>query len=215
MRGKGYPPTLPGSPTTWKPARPAPNRRSPRSRVSLNDVKTRTDPDEAGQDDFERRMADVERLPERERLVEETVVREGVGARRRPGKGRESGSAAGRIRIGALDGLNRRQAVALRRGGIAIDARLDLHGFTRRDAARKVAAFLTQSAHRGLRCVLVITGQGRSDPLADARGVLRRGLEAWLNEPATRRLVLACVPARGSHGGQGAFYVLLRRGGGG
>lgn len=177
-------------------------------------MKTRTDPGEAGQDDFERRMADVERLPERERLVEETVVREGVGPRRLGGGGKQAGSGPKRIRIGALDGLNRRQAVALRRGGIAIDARLDLHGFTRRDAARKVAAFLTQSAHRGLRCVLVITGQGRSDPLVDARGVLRRGLEAWLNEPATRRLVLACVPARGSHGGQGAFYVLLRRSGG-
>ena len=187
----------------------------PRSRVSLNDVKTRAGPDEAGQDDFERRMADVDRLPEPERLVEETVVREGVGARRPRAKGNKAGSAPGRIRIGALDGLNRRQAVALRRGGIAIDARLDLHGFTRRRAARKVAAFLAQSAHRGLRCVLVITGQGRSDPLADPRGVLRRELEDWLNEPATRPFVLACVPARGRDGGQGAFYVLLRRGGGG
>ncbi len=178
-------------------------------------MKTRTDPDETGQDDFERRMADVDRLPEPERLVEETVVREGVGARRPRGEGCESASAPGRIRIGVLDGLNRRQAVALRRGGIEIDAHLDLHGFTRGDAARKVAAFLAQSAHRGLRCVLVITGQGRSDPLAEARGVLRRELEDWLNEPATRPSVLACVPARGRDGGQGAFYVLLRRGGGG
>lgn len=178
-------------------------------------MKTRTDPDEAGQDDFERRMADVERLPERERLVEETVVREGVGARRPRGKPGQAGSAPQRIRIGALDGLNRRQAAALRRGGIAIDARLDLHGFSRRDAARRVAAFLAESAHRGRRCVLVITGQGRTDPLAEARGVLRRELEDWLNEPATRPSVLACVPARGRDGGQGAFYVLLRRGGGG
>ena len=174
-------------------------------------VKTRTGPDEAGQDDFERRMADVDRLPERERLAEETVVREVVGARRPRGGGSEPGSAPGRIRIGALDGLNRRQAVALRRGGIAIDARLDLHGFNRRDAARRVAAFLAQSAQRGLRCVLVITAQGRTDPLADPCGVLRRGLEAWLNEPATRPFVLACVTARAKHGGQGAFYVLLRR----
>lgn len=174
-------------------------------------MKMRTDPDEAGQDDFERRMADVDRLPGRERLVEEAVVREGVGARRPRWKGGEAGSAPGPIRIGAVDGLNRRQAAALRRGGIAIDARLDLHGLTRREAARKVAAFLAQSAHRGLRCVLVITGQGRSDPLAEARGVLRRGLESWLNEPTTRQLVLACVPARARHGGQGAFYVLLRR----
>ena len=174
-------------------------------------MKRRTDPDEAGQNDFERLMADVQRLPDQGRLVEETVVREGVDARRPRGKGSEAGSRPKRIRIGALDGLNRGQAVALRRGGIAIEARLDLHGFTHGDAARKVAAFLAQSTHRGLRCVQVITGQGRSDPLAEARGVLRRGLEAWLNEPATRPLVLACVPARRRDGGQGAFYVLLRR----
>ena len=152
----------------------------------------------------------------RGRLVEETVVREVAWAPVGPA-GREArpAPAPGKIRIGALDGLNRRQSVALRRGGIAIDARLDLHGFTRRDAARRVAAFLAQSAHRGLRCVLVITGQGRSDPLADPRGALRSGLEDWLNEPTTRPFVLACVPARRRHGGQGAFYVLLRRGGGG
>ncbi len=41
------------------------------------------------------------------------------------------------------------------------------------------------------------------------------GLEGWLNEPATRPLVLACVPAQKRHGGQGAFYVLLRRSRGG
>ena len=175
----------------------------------------RTEPDEAGQDDFERRMADVEPLSGRWRLVEETVVREGGGARRHGGRARGAGPASKRIRIGALDGLNRRQAAALRRGGIAIEARLDLHGFTRRDAARKVAGFLAESAHRGLRCVLVITGRGSSDPLADAGGALRRGLEEWLNEPATRPLVLACVPARGRHGGHGAFYVLLRRRAGG
>ena len=47
-------------------------------------MKKRSDPDAAGQDDFERQMAGVKRLSERERLVEETVVREGTGA---PGMG--------------------------------------------------------------------------------------------------------------------------------
>ena len=169
------------------------------------------DRDETGQDDFEQRMAGVSRLPGRDRLVEDTVVKalHGAAVRERRAGSQRRGS---RIEIGSVAGLNRRQAEALRGGGIAIDARLDLHGFSRREAAGKVAAFLAQSARRGLRCVLVITGQGRRDPLAEARGVLRRGLEGWLNEPATRPLVLACVPAQRGHGGQGAFYVLLRRG---
>lgn len=184
-----------------------------RSRVS----QTRTD-DETAQDDFEQRMAGVSRLPGRGRLVEEAVVNAGGGAavRERPGSGKragEAGTAPGgsRIEIGSVAGLNRRQADLLRGGDIAIEAQLDLHGFVRREAAGKVAAFLAQSARRGLRCVLVITGQGRRDPLAEARGVLRGELEGWLNVPATRPLVLACVPAQPRHGGQGAFYVLLRR----
>lgn len=177
---------------------------------------------ETGQDDFEERMAGVSRLPGRRRLVEEAVVRARHGAavrERQAGAKRaaKAGSAqkGSRIEIGSVAGLNRRQADALRGGGIAIDARLDLHGFSRREAAGKVATFLAESAHRGLRCVLVITGQGRSDPLAEARGVLRGELEGWLNESETRPLVLACVPAQKRHGGRGAFYVLLRRSRGG
>ena len=197
-----------------------------RSRVS----QTRSDDrDEKGQDDFEQRMGDVSRLPGRDRLVEETVVRArhgGVVRERRTG-GKRAGKAGSagrgsRIEIGSVAGLNRSQADALRGGGIAINARLDLHGLSRSEAAGKVAAFLAQSAQRGLRCVLVITGQGRRDPLAgrrdplaEARSVLRGELEGWLNELATRPLVLACVPAQHRDGGQGAFYVLLRRSRGG
>ncbi len=168
------------------------------------------DRDESGQDDFERQMAGVSRLPGRDRLVESTVVRARHGAAVREGR---TGSApkGSRIEVGSVTGLNRRQADALRGGDIAIDARLDLHGFSRKEAADKVAAFLAKAGRSGLRCVLVITGQGRRDPLAKARGVLRRELEGWLNEPATHPLVLACVSAQRRHGGQGAFYVLLRR----
>ena len=125
----------------------------------------------------------------RDRLVEETVVRARLRAtvrERPPGerRGGEAASAGGsRIEIGSVAGLNRRQADALRGGTIAIDAHLDLHGFSRKEAGGEVAAFLARSARGGLlRCVLVITGQGRRDPLAKARGVLRGGLERWLNE---------------------------------
>ena len=181
--------------------------------------RTRTDDrDETGQDDFEQRMAGVSRLPGRGHLVEEAVVRARhveAGPERPPGGKRagatRSARTGSRVEIGSVAGLNRSQADALRGGNIAIDAQLDLHGFSRKEAGGNVAAFLARSARRGLRCVLVITGQGRRDPLAKARGVLRGGLERWLNEPATRPLVLACVPAQRRHGGQGAFYVLLRR----
>ncbi|MGE3916024.1 MAG: Smr/MutS family protein, partial [Hyphomicrobiaceae bacterium] len=61
-------------------------------------------------------------------------------------------------------------------------------------------------------------GRGRSDPGAaswasgdDELGVLRRSVPRWLAEPPLRGLVIACQPASVRHGGDGAFYVLLRR----
>ena len=88
------------------------------------------DRDETGQDDFEQRMSGVSRLPGRGRLVEETVVRarHGAAVRERPAHGKrvgEDGSSprASRIEIGSVAGLNRRQADALRGGGIPIDAK--------------------------------------------------------------------------------------------
>ena len=67
--------------------------------------------------------------------------------------------------------------------------------------------------------MLVITGKGSRSrgagaPLSfgeGAMGVLREALPGWINRPALRPLVLAFCAARPKHGGDGAFYVLLKR----
>jgi DNA-nicking Smr family endonuclease len=43
------------------------------------------------------------------------------------------------------------------------------------------------------------------------RGILRRAVPRWLNEPDLRPLILGFAQAQPAHGGAGAFYVLLRR----
>ncbi len=45
----------------------------------------------------------------------------------------------------------------------------------------------------------------------EAPGVLKRNLPRWLAEPGLADKVLAIRPALPQHGGEGAFYVLLRR----
>ena len=42
-------------------------------------------------------------------------------------------------------------------------------------------------------------------------GVLKRNLPRWLAMPPLADKVLAIRPALPQHGGEGAFYVLLRR----
>ena len=62
------------------------------------------------------------------------------------------------------------------------------------------------AARLGLRCVLVITGKGRL-----GTGVLRARFLDWLAGPDLRDLVSGYSAAHIRHGGDGAFYVMLRR----
>lgn len=109
---------------------------------------------------------------------------------------------------GQSPGVDRRTADRLRRGRLAIDGRIDLHGKTRAEAQDALAGFVARSHRQGRRTVLVITGKGGA---GDRVGVLRAEVPRWLNEPPIREKVLAFHPARPKDGGAGALYVLLKR----
>ncbi len=109
-----------------------------------------------------------------------------------------------------LTNLDRRLRQRLARGRAGLDARIDLHGLTQADAHDALMRFLRVARAEGARIVLVITGKGMrgSDP---DRGVLRRQVPLWLKSPKLRETVLGFEPAGPVHGGEGAFYVRLRR----
>jgi DNA-nicking Smr family endonuclease len=109
---------------------------------------------------------------------------------------------------GDSPGVDRSTAEKFRRGQLAVEARLDLHGMTQEQAHRALVGFIRRGHEDGLRTVLVITGKGG---FGDARGVLRDAVPRWLNESDLRPRVLSCAWARPKHGGAGALYVLLRR----
>ncbi|MEO3474879.1 Smr/MutS family protein [Roseomonas sp. CAU 1739] len=102
-------------------------------------------------------------------------------------------------------GLDDRRWRDLRRGRIAPERTIDLHGRRAQDAHAAVHAFLADAYADGLRCVAVITGRGSSTE----GGVLRRELPHWLNAPDLRRIILgAAHPHRAN---TGAVHLLLRR----
>ncbi len=111
---------------------------------------------------------------------------------------------------GAVAGLDKRRAQRLRRGQLAIEGRLDLHGMTRAEAHGRLVAFIAEARDRGRRCVLVITGTGRR---RDEAGVLRAAVPRWLNLPPCRERILAFATAQPNDGGDGALYVLLKKAG--
>jgi DNA-nicking Smr family endonuclease len=120
-----------------------------------------------------------------------------------------------------LADFDRRTARHVASGKVSIDARIDLHGLRLREARGDLRAFLFAAQARGARTVLVITGKGDAsserDNLASAlgkpqRGVLRRAVPQWLEEPDLRAVVLSFTTASIRHGGDGALYVQLRKG---
>lgn len=118
-------------------------------------------------------------------------------------------AAARELRHGAAPGLDRRTQTNMRRGKMAVEGRLDLHGMTQAVAHDELIGFITRAYGQGKRCVLVITGKGTRD--TGEIGVLRQAVPGWLNAPPLKGLIHAFDHAARPHGGQGALYILLKR----
>jgi DNA-nicking Smr family endonuclease len=92
----------------------------------------------------------------------------------------------------------------LRRGQIAVEAEIDLHGLRQHAAQEALRQFLNDCLRRGLYCVRVIHGKGlRSGP---GGPVLKLLVHQWLRKVEN---VAAFAAARPADGGSGAVYVLL------
>ncbi len=107
-------------------------------------------------------------------------------------------------------GMHRR----LRRGRVPIDASIDLHGMNRDVARVALFRFIRDQARTGSRTLLVITGKGHGNSTSQnglQRGVLRQMLPLWLQDPALAPLIAGFEVSARHHGGEGAFYVRLKK----
>lgn len=97
----------------------------------------------------------------------------------------------------------------LRRGEIAVQDEIDLHGADSRQAELLLREFLTDAGHRGLGCVRVIHGKGArgGGPFGtDGLPVLKNLVDRLLRHRAD---VLGFHSPPPSQGGTGAVLVLL------
>lgn len=101
----------------------------------------------------------------------------------------------------------------MKKGRLRPDARIDLHGMNVEEAHGALISFILSRQAQGARLVLVITGKGSAGdgPAPVERGVLRRQVPHWLQLPPLGTAVLDIAPAHRRHGGDGAYYVYLRR----
>ncbi len=103
----------------------------------------------------------------------------------------------------------------MKRGKLKPEGKLDLHGMRIDTAHPSLTRFILAAQASGKRLVLVITGKGKDrdepGPMPVPRGVLRHKVPQWLSLPPLAQAVLQVTPAHLSHGGDGAYYVYLRR----
>lgn len=111
--------------------------------------------------------------------------------------------------------MDKRQFQRLTRGKLEPEARIDLHGMTLAQAHAALNSFILRAQGAGLRLVLVITGKGKSvaddGPIPRRPGALRHDVPQWLRMAPLAGAVLELRPAHARHGGEGAYYVYLRR----
>lgn len=105
-------------------------------------------------------------------------------------------------------GFDRATETKLRKGQLDIEGRIDLHGMTQDEAYRALTRFVTRAYAQYKRTLLVITGKGR---VSQGGGILRRLLPLWVGEHDLKHCVLAVTPAASKDGGDGAFYLRLRK----
>ncbi|NMV12986.1 DNA endonuclease SmrA, partial [Vibrio parahaemolyticus] len=104
-------------------------------------------------------------------------------------------------RDGVQDGVYRK----LRLGKYPIQARLDLHRKTLKEARDEVVTFLKQCLSMDIRTVVIVHGRGeRSNPPA----MMKSFVSSWLRQI---KEVQCFHSAQRFHGGTGAVYVLLRK----
>lgn len=104
-------------------------------------------------------------------------------------------------------------AKRFKREEFKVEATLDLHGITEKEAFERVCDFIKSAYHKKMRCVLIVTGKGLDDTLFSERGVLRKSVPTWLSGADISSLILAYKNPSESLGGAGALYILLRKNG--
>ena len=107
----------------------------------------------------------------------------------------------------ARSGLQQKTVSKLKRGQIAIEARLDLHKLTASEAIHAAEDFLEACRLRDCRSVIIVHGKGNMSQ--HDKPILKNIVIEYLRE---NQNVLAYQSAQPRDGGTGALYVLIRAG---
>lgn len=112
--------------------------------------------------------------------------------------------------------IDKKKLSLLKRGKLQPEFILDLHGMNTVIAKKKSVEFIKSNYLIGKRLLLIITGKGRFSKTSffengSQIGIIRKSLKSWLIESDMRTKILGIVSSHTNHGGEGAFYIYLKK----
>ena len=110
----------------------------------------------------------------------------------------------------------------LRKGQISIDKKIDFHGKILTEAEDEFHNTVLESYNQKKRCLLFVTGKGlhKQKNIFDDNlnkspklyyGKIREAFLNWVIKPELAKYILSIEKADFAHGGDGAFFVYLRK----
>ena len=112
--------------------------------------------------------------------------------------------------------IDKKKLSLLKRGKLQPEFILDLHGMNTVIAKKKSIEFIKSNYLNGKRLLLIITGKGKSSRTRFFENgnqivIIRKSLKSWLYESDMITKILGVVSSHINHGGEGAFYIYLKK----
>ena len=106
----------------------------------------------------------------------------------------------------------------LKKGKVPVNKRVDFHGFSIEEAREKFLDTVNSCFDKNHRCILFITGKGirktTSSEYEEGKlylGKIRNNFLKWLDIKEVHHKILSVQQAGVKNGGDGAFFVYLRK----
>lgn len=105
----------------------------------------------------------------------------------------------------------------LKKGKIPIDKKIDFHGFSTNQAKKIFIETINDCFYANKRCILFVTGKGINRGSFNNtnkklyHGKIRNNFLEWVNQKEAASKILNMSPAGFLYGGDGAFFIYLRK----
>ena len=107
----------------------------------------------------------------------------------------------------------------IKKGSFHVDKKIDFHGKSLLESEEQFNNTIIESYNSGQRCLLFVTGKGlfKSKNYEESykpklyHGIIRASFIEWARSKKFSKYILSFEQASIEHGGDGAFYVYLRK----